>query len=98
MNTYIILFSLTQQGMEQIKDLPARVKAAKATIGKLGGEVQAFYAILGSQYDTVFIVKAADDEKIAAMVLAIARLGNVRTMTHRLFTEDEVAKIVSSLP
>ena len=98
MATYLILFSFTQQGVEKIKDCPARVNAARNIIRQLGGELQAFYAIMGSQYDTLFIVKAPSEEKIAEMVLAIAGLGNVRTTTHRLFTEEEFAKITSSLP
>ena len=98
MATYTILFSFTQQGIEKIKDFPARVNAARGTIRQLGGEVQALYAILGSEYDTLIIVKAPSDEKVAEMALAIARVGNVRTRTHRLFTEEEFAKITSSLP
>ncbi len=97
MATYLILFSFTQQGIETIKESPARVEAAKETIRRMGGEVHAFYGILGSQYDTMFIVKAPNDEKLAEMVLAVARLGNVRTQTHRLFSEDEFRRIISSL-
>ena len=98
MGTYLMLFSFTQQGIQKIKEGPARVEAAKNTIRQMGGEVQAFYGILGSQYDTMFIVKAPNDEKIAEMVLAIAALGNVRTQTHRLFNEEEFSRIISSLP
>jgi uncharacterized protein with GYD domain len=98
MATYLVLFSFTQKGIERIKDSPARVNAAKNVIRDMGGEVQAFYGILGSPYDTLFIVKAPSDEKIAEMALAITMLGNVRTQTHRLFNEDEFAKIISSLP
>ncbi len=98
MATYLMLFSFTQQGIEKIKESPARVEAAKRTIRQLGGEVQAFYGILGSEYDTMFVVKAPDDEKIGEMVLAIAAPGNVRTRTHRLFSEDEYGRIISSLP
>jgi uncharacterized protein with GYD domain len=98
MGTYLMLFSFTQRGIEKIKDSPARVEAAKKTIRQMGGEVQAFYAILGSQYDTMFILKAPSDEKIAEMVLAITALGNVRSQTHRLFNEEEFSRIVSSLP
>jgi uncharacterized protein with GYD domain len=98
MATYLVLFSYTQRGFENIKESPARAKAAKETVRRLGGEVQAFYGILGSEYDTLFIVKAPNDEKMAEMVLAIGMLGNVRTRTHRLFNEDEFAKIISSLP
>ncbi|HEV2276351.1 MAG TPA: GYD domain-containing protein [Acidobacteriaceae bacterium] len=98
MSTYVILFSFTQKGVEKIKELPARVEDAKRTIAKMGGEVIAFYAIAGSQYDTLFIVKSQSDEKLAGMALAIASLGNVRTESHRLFNEEEVKAIVSSLP
>jgi uncharacterized protein with GYD domain len=94
----MILFSLTQKGVKEIKDSPARITAAKEIIRKMGGEVRDFYAILGSQYDTMFILDAANDEKLGGMALAIARLGYVRTQTHRLFNEDEYGKIISSDP
>jgi uncharacterized protein with GYD domain len=98
MATYLMLFSFTQQGIEKIKESPARVEAAKKTIRQIGGEFRAFYGILGSQYDTLFIVEAPSDEKIAEMALAIATLGNVRTQTHRLFSEGEFGRMISSLP
>lgn len=97
MPNYLILFSFTQLGIEKIRESPARVEAAKQTIRQMGGEVLAFYGILGSQYDTMFIVSAPNDEKLAGMVLAIAKLGSVRTQTHRLFGEDEYRRIISSL-
>lgn len=97
MATYLMLFSFTQQGIEEIKESPARVEAARKIIHKLGGEVQDFYGILGSEFDTMFILKAPNVEKVGEMVLAIGRFGNVRTRTHRLFSEDEYKKIVSSL-
>jgi uncharacterized protein with GYD domain len=97
MATYMIFFRFTQKGIEEIKDSPERVTAAKEIIRKMGGEFRAFYAILGSQYDTMFILDAANDEKLGGMVLAIAKLGYVRTQTHRLFNEDEYGKIISSL-
>jgi uncharacterized protein with GYD domain len=94
----MILFNFTQKGIKEIKDSPARVTAAKEVIRKMGGEVRAFYAILGSQYDTMFILDAPSDEKLGGMILAIARLGYVRTQTHRLFSEDEYGKIISLDP
>jgi uncharacterized protein with GYD domain len=98
MATYLMLFNYTPQGIEKVKESPARVEAAKKTIRQMGGEVQTFYAILGGQYDTLFIVKAPSDEKIAEMALAIAAFGNVRTQTQRLFSEDEFRQIIASLP
>ena len=97
MATYLMQFSFTQQGIEKIKDLLARAEAAKNVIRQAGGEVQAYYALLGGEYDTMFILNAPNDEKVAQMSLSIARSGNVRTQTHRLFNEDEIKSIISSL-
>jgi uncharacterized protein with GYD domain len=98
MATYLMLFTYTRQGIEKIKESPARIAAAKQTIARMGGEVTVFYGILGAPYDTMFIVKATSDERVAEMALAIASRGFVRTQTHRLVSEDEFSRIISSLP
>lgn len=98
MASYLVLFGFTPQGVQQIKESPVRVEAARQTVRSMGGEVRAFYGILGSAHDTMFIVDAKDDETIARMVLAIAARGFVRTETHRLFTEDEFKRVIGSLP
>lgn len=98
MPTYLLLFTYTRQGIEKIKESPARIAAAKQTIARMGGEVTAFYGILGGQHDTMFIVNAPSDEKIAEIALAIAARGYVRTETHRLVNEPEFARIVTALP
>lgn len=97
MPTYLMLFSYTRRGIEKIKESPARIEAAKQTIARMGGEVTSFFGILGGAYDAMFIVKAPSDEKIAEMALAIASRGFVRTQTHRLVTESEFSRIISSL-
>ena len=97
MATYIILFRFTQQGIQNIKESPDRVDAAKKVFRDVGVEVKEFYSVMG-QYDTVLIVEAPNDETIAKATLAIGSLGNVRTETLRAFTEDEYRKIVTSLP
>lgn len=97
MATYLLQFSFTQKGLENVKESPFRVEAAKQTVRSFGGEVKAFYAILGSRHDTMFIIEAPNDEKVAEMSLSIATLGNVRTETLRLFSEDEFSRIVSAL-
>ncbi|HKT11544.1 MAG TPA: GYD domain-containing protein [Terriglobia bacterium] len=98
MATYLMLFSFTQQGIEKIKQLSVRGEAAKKMISQMGGEVQAYYMVMGGEFDTLFILKAPNEEKVAEMALAIAKLGNVRTRTHRLFNEEELGKITSALP
>jgi uncharacterized protein with GYD domain len=91
-------FSFTQQGIQQVKESPARVEAAKKTVQSMGGEVKAFYVILGADYDTMFILEAPDDEAVAKMALGISAQGNVRTSTHRAFAEEEFRRIISAMP
>lgn len=98
MASYLVLFGFTTQGMQRIKESPKRVEAAKQVVRQMGGEVRAFYAILGSPHDTMFVLEAPNDEAVAKMVLAIGAQGNVRTETHRIFTEEEFKKVVGSLP
>jgi uncharacterized protein with GYD domain len=98
MHTYMVLFGFTSEGIRNIKESPDRVAAAKEVVERMGGQMKAFYGILGSQFDTIFILDAPDDESVAKMVLTIASGGNVRTETHRLFTEEEYRKVISELP
>ena len=97
MPTYIGLFNYTQQGIQNIKDSPARLDAAKKAAQAMGVEIKAAYLVMG-QYDSVIIAEAPDDEAIAKLALATGALGNVRTQTMRAFTEDEFRKIVAGLP
>lgn len=97
MATYLMLFRYTQQGIQNIKQSPARVEQAKKAFRDMGAEVKAFYLLMG-QYDTVFVVEAPDDETIAKAALAVGSKGNVSTETLRAFTEDEFRKMVAALP
>jgi uncharacterized protein with GYD domain len=97
MPTYITLFRFTNHGLTNIKDSPARVEDARQVFLSMGGEVKAFYAVMG-QYDTVFIAEAPDDETVTKAVLAIGAAGNVHTETLRAFTEEEFRHIVATLP
>lgn len=97
MPTYISLINWTQQGMEHIKEGPARLDRAKQATQALGGEFIAFYLVLG-RYDAVFIANMPDDEAVARLSLMIGSAGNVRTETLKAFTEKEFRQIVAGLP
>jgi uncharacterized protein with GYD domain len=97
MPTYISLLRFTQQGVEKIKEGPARLDRAKGAVKAAGGELKAFYLTLG-QYDAVAISEAPSDEAYATTVLAIAAAGAIRTETLRAFKEDEYRKIIAALP
>lgn len=97
MPSYIMLFHFTQQGIEHVKQSPDRVDRLRNIFRQNGAEVKDFYLMMG-QYDSMFIVEAPNDETMAKLALLIALEGNVRSETHRAFSQDEFRKIVSGLP
>ena len=97
MPTYITLGKWTQQGIQKIKESPARLDAFKKLVQSAGGTVKAFYMVAG-QYDIVLICEAPDDAAVAKITLATSSKGSVATETLRAFTEEEYRKIISTLP
>ncbi len=97
MSNYIVLFRFTDKGMENIKESPARVEAAKQLFRDMNAEVKEFFAVMG-RYDTVFIAEAPDEDTIAKAVLAVCSSGNVHAETLRAFTEEEFKNITGALP
>lgn len=97
MPTYVMLINYTPQGVEKIKESPARLDAAKKAFQTVGVELKEVYLVMG-QYDLVTIVDAPNDEAVAKAVLALASLGNVSTQTLRAFTEEEFRRIIAALP
>ena len=47
MPTYITLGRWTQQGIEKIRESPARLEAFKQLVKSAAGEVKAFYMVTG---------------------------------------------------
>lgn len=96
MPTYITLIRYTNKGIENIKELPDRVDAAREAFRSLGGNMKAFYLTMG-HYDAVSIGEAPNDETMAKALLALGSQGNVQTETLKAFTEDETKKIIGDL-
>lgn len=97
MSTYVTLIHYTQQGIQNIKDSPARLDAAKKAFQAMSAELKQWYLVTG-QYDAVVVSEAPDDETMVKLALAIGSQGSVRTESMRAFTEDEYRKIIAALP
>ncbi|GAG13518.1 unnamed protein product, partial [marine sediment metagenome] len=54
MATYIMLVSYSQKGIENVKESPARLDAAKKAFQSMGAELKEFYLVMG-QYDIVVV-------------------------------------------
>jgi len=97
MPTYLVLLRYTQAGIQNIKESPARLDAARQLASSLGGEIRAVYLTMG-RYDLATVFDGPDDETVAKFALAIGSRGNVTTETLRAFPEAEYRRIISELP
>jgi uncharacterized protein with GYD domain len=97
MPTYISLLRWTDQGVQNIKESPNRVDAARKAFEAAGGKLRDLYLVTG-QYDFVAVIEAPNDETAARMALSLGARGSVRSETMRAFNEDEYRRIISALP
>ena len=94
METYEILFNLTNQGIRNVKELTIRVEPLRDLADSLSVTVRNIFWTLG-QYDMVAIVEAPDEIAATALGLSIGKAGNVRTQTLRAFSQAEIGPILS---
>ncbi len=96
MSTYICLSQWTQKGIENVRESPARLDAAREEWAKEGVTIRDFYLTTG-QYDLVLVVDAPDDATVSKVLLAQASNGGIRTTTLHAFSETEYRAIIRSL-
>ncbi|MDM8347286.1 GYD domain-containing protein [Pseudomonas sp. sp1636] len=96
MATFISLVNFTDQGIRAVQDSPDRFQAFKALGEKAGVTVKAVYWTVGN-YDLVLVVEG-DEAAATALLLKVGSLGNTRTQTLRGFSEQEIRKIIGSMP
>ncbi len=97
MATYVMLCNYTGNGIENIKDSPKRLAAAKSAFQAKGGELKQFYLTMG-RYDMIVIGEIPNDEAAATLALTIGSGGAVRTETLRAFNENEYQGIIDAIP
>ncbi len=97
MATYITLLRWTQKGIENVRDSPGRIEAARNIFRELGAEIKSFHLVMG-RYDAVIVSQAPSADVVAKALLSICSKGNAQTETLCAFPEDEFRKIISALP
>jgi uncharacterized protein with GYD domain len=97
MPTYIMNGRWTTQGLQNIKESPARLDASKKLFEPLGVRIRDFYMTTG-KYDICVILDAPDDSTLAHALLALGSKGSLTTQTVRAFTEDEYRDVIKKLP
>jgi uncharacterized protein with GYD domain len=78
--TYIMLSTLTPEGVQTIKNNPSRIREVNREIEQLGATVKAQWATLG-HFDFVNVVEAPDEKTIARVSLELGSRGTARYET-----------------
>lgn len=97
MPTYVALLNWTEQGMKNVKDTVDRYEEGRQSLEQLGATVREIFWTVGP-YDLVATVDAPDDATASAALLALASEGNVRSLTLRAFTADEMRGVLQRIP
>ena len=88
MATYILLSSLTPQGVQTLKANPDCLREVNKDVEELGARVVHQWATLG-EYDFVNVVEAPDSATIARVSVALGARGSTKIRTLTALTIDE---------
>jgi len=75
--TFILLTTLTPEGVTTLKNNPARIREVNREVEQLGATVKAQWAVLG-QYDFINVIEAPDEKTIARVSLELGSRGTAR--------------------
>src|SRR5438045_5491075 len=89
MPTYILLSSLTPQGVQTLKSNPDRLREVNHDVEELGAKVLHQWATLG-EYDFVNVVEAPDAAAIARVSVALGARGSTKIRTLTALPSDDV--------
>ena len=88
MPIYILLSTLSQQGVQTLRSNPDRLREVNRDVEELGAKVLHQWATLG-EFDFVNIAEAADEAAIARISVALAARGSTKIRTLPALTIDD---------
>jgi uncharacterized protein with GYD domain len=88
MPTYIMLSTLTPEGVQTVKNNPQRIKEVNKEIEQIGARVVAQWATLG-QFDFVNVIEAPDDKTMSKVSLELGSRGTARYQSLAAIPIDE---------
>ena len=88
MPTYIMLSTLTPEGVQTVKTNPSRIREVNREVEQLGATVTAQWATLG-RYDFINVVEAPDDKTMSRVSLELGSRGTAKYETLIAIPVDE---------
>ncbi|HET6691688.1 MAG TPA: GYD domain-containing protein [Miltoncostaeaceae bacterium] len=97
MRTFLLLSSLSPQGLQTLATTPERLLEVNREIERLGGRVVKQWALLGA-YDFLSVVEAPDATVIARITLELAARGSASFETLTALTVEEMIDTLEPPP
>jgi uncharacterized protein with GYD domain len=94
MPKYLMLSSLSEQGLQTLRANPDRVREVNKDVEEMGARVLHQWFVLGP-YDFVNIVEAPDAATIARLSVALGARGSVHTQSYEMLEVDELLNLLS---
>jgi uncharacterized protein with GYD domain len=95
MPTYIMLSTLSEQGLRTLRANPERLKEVNRDVEELGAKVIQQWFVLGP-YDFVNVVEAPDAATIARVSVLLGARGSAHLQSYEAIDVDEFLGIVGS--
>jgi uncharacterized protein with GYD domain len=93
MPTYILLSTLTPEGVQTVKNNPQRIREVNSEVEQLGATVKAQWATLG-QFDFINVIEAPDEKTMARVSL---ELGSRGTATYQSLPAIPIDEFIGSI-
>ena len=94
MPTYIVLSTLSEQGLQTLRANPDRLLEVNKDVEELGAKVLHQWFVLG-QYDFVNVVEAPDAATIARVSIALGARGSTQMQSYEAIEAKEFLKILA---
>ncbi len=94
MPKYLMLSTLSEQGLQTLRANPERVTEVNKDVEELGVKVLHQWFVLGP-YDFVNIVEAENASVIAEVSITLGARGSVHTQSYEMLEVDELLKLLS---
>jgi uncharacterized protein with GYD domain len=88
MPTYIMLTTLTPEGVQTVKNNPSRIQEVNKEVEQMGASVKAQWATLG-HVDFISIIEAPDEGTMARVSLELGSRGTGRYETLAAIPVDD---------
>jgi len=88
MPTFVMLSTLTPEGVQTLKNNPQRLREVNKEIEQLGATVKAQWAVLG-RFDFVNVVEAPDEKTVARVSLELGSRGTAHYETLSAIPVDD---------